>query len=227
VTNLANFDRVARPYRWLEYMSFGPWLERCRGAQLAHLTGARRALLLGDGDGRFLARLLAANPTLTADVVDSSQSMLAILEHRIRRSGLQARRRICLHHADALEWSPTGSYDLIVSHFFLDCFFPYQLEQLFDSVLPHALPGARWVVSEFAIPRKPFAGWLARGIISLLYRAFGLLAGLRVRTLPEYATPLLRRGLVPSHDRRLLAGLLSSQVWTVPTYDRPGISTDP
>jgi ubiquinone/menaquinone biosynthesis C-methylase UbiE len=214
----ANFDRVARLYRWLEYISFGPWLARCRNAQLAHLTGARHALLLGDGDGRFLARLLAANPTLTADVVDSSHAMLTLLERRLRRS--QVRQRIRLHHADALHWNPTGSYDLIVSHFFLDCFFPGQLEQLFDSVLPHALPGAQWVVSEFAIPRSPFAAYFARGIIRGLYRAFGWTTGLRVRTLPDYADPLLRRGLLPVHDRRYLAGLLSSQLWALPIPPR-------
>jgi ubiquinone/menaquinone biosynthesis C-methylase UbiE len=214
----ANFDRVARLYRWLEYISFGPWLARCRNAQLAHLTGARHALLLGDGDGRFLARLLAANPTLTADVVDSSHAMLTLLERRLRRS--QVRQRIRLHHADALHWNPTGSYDLIVSHFFLDCFFPGQLEQLFDSVLPHALPGAQWVVSEFAIPHNPFAAYFARGIIRGLYQAFGWTTGLRVRTLPDYAHALLRRGLLPVHDRRYLAGLLSSQLWALPIPPR-------
>ncbi len=209
----ANFDRVARPYRWLEYLSFGPWLVRCRSAQLAHLTTARHALLLGDGDGRFLARLLAVNPTVTADVVDSSRSMLTLLERRVRSSGDQ--HRICLHHADALTWNPTGSYDLIVSHFFLDCFFPHQLEPLFDSVLPHAIPGAQWVISEFAIPRNPFAAYFARGIIGWLYRAFGWTTGLRVRALPDYAASLLRRGLSPMHDRRYLAGLLCSQLWTL------------
>jgi hypothetical protein len=210
---VTNFDPVARPYRWLEYMSFGPWLGRCRNAQLVHLSGARHALLLGDGDGRFLARLLAANPTLTADVVDSSQAMLTLLEGRC---GPEACRRVRLHYADALVWKPTGSYDLIVSHFFLDCFSPQQLEQLFASVLPHALPGAQWVISEFAIPSNAFAAYLARGIIGLLYRAFGLLTGLPVRALPDYATPLLRRGLAPAHDRRYLAGLLCSQIWTDP-----------
>jgi SAM-dependent methyltransferase len=208
-----NFDHVARPYRWLEYLSFGPWLARCRSAQLAHLTSARRALLLGDGDGRFLARLLAANPTVTADVVDSSRSMLMLLQRRLRGD----HQRICLHHADALTWNPTGSYDLIVSHFFLDCFFPHQLEQLFDSVLPHALPEAQWVISEFAIPRNPFAAWFAQRIIRGLYRAFSWTTGLRVRALPDYAASLLRRGWVPIHDRRYLAGLLCSQVWTRPT----------
>jgi ubiquinone/menaquinone biosynthesis C-methylase UbiE len=210
----ANFDRIARPYRWLEYISFGPWLARCRNVQLAHLTGARHALVLGDGDGRFLARLLAANPTLTADVVDSSHAMLTLLDRRLRR--YQVHQRIRLHNVDALSWNPTGSYDLIVSHFFLDCFFPHQLEQLFDSVLPHALPGAQWVVSEFAIPRNPFAACLAHRIIRWLYRAFGWTTGLRVRAPPDYTASLLRRRLLPLHDRRYLAGLLCSQLWTLP-----------
>jgi ubiquinone/menaquinone biosynthesis C-methylase UbiE len=210
----ANFDRVARPYRWLEYMSFGPWLALCRSAQLIHLTTARHALLLGEGDGRFLARLLAANPTLTADVVDSSHAMLTLLDHRLRKS--KVHQRACLHHADALQWNPTRSYDLIVSHFFLDCFFPQQLEQLFESVLPHALPGAHWVISEFAIPRNPFAAWFARGIIRWLYRAFGWTTGLRVRALPDYAASLHRRGLTLSQDQSYLAGLLRAQLWTLP-----------
>lgn len=212
-----NFDPLARPYRWLEYLSFGPWLARCRRAQLVHLAGAHRALLLGDGDGRFLARLLAANPTLTVDVVDSSRSMLRSLDRRIRRAGPQARRRICLHHADALAWNPTGNYDLIVSHFFLDCFFPHQLEQLFDRILPHLRPGALWVISEFAIPSNAFTAHLARALIGLLYRAFALLTGLPVRALPDYQAALLRRGFVPSQDRRYLAGLLCSQLWSLPS----------
>ena len=214
-----NFDRVARPYRWLEYLSFGPWLARCRNAQLAHLTRARHALLLGDGDGRFLACLLAANPTVTADVVDSSRSMLMLLERRLRRTGRRSGddQGICLHHADALTWNPTGTYDLIVSHFFLDCLFPHQLEQLFDSVLPHAQPGAQWVISEFAIPRNAFLAYFARGIIRWLYRVFGWTTGLRVRALPDYASSLLRRGLILSKDQSYLAGLLCSQQWTLPT----------
>jgi ubiquinone/menaquinone biosynthesis C-methylase UbiE len=211
-----NFDPVARPYRWLEYLSFGPWLSRCRSAQLLHLAGAQRALLFGDGDGRFLASLLKANTTLTADVVDSSQSMLQILDRRIRRAGPQLHQRICLHHADALEWSPCASYDLVVSHFFLDCFFPHQLEQLLDRVLPHLQPGAQWVVSEFSIPHHATAARLAGGLIGLLYRAFGLLTGLPVRTLPDHAAALLRRGFVPLQDHRYLAGLLCSQLWLRP-----------
>jgi ubiquinone/menaquinone biosynthesis C-methylase UbiE len=199
-------------YRWLEYLSFGPCLARCRKAQLPHLTGARRALLLGDGDGRFLLQLLEVNPGLHADVVDSSRSMLTVLKRRVRH---YVGENIRLHLADALQWEPSGNYDLIVSHFFLDCFFPHQLEQLFDRVLPHAQPGAHWVVSEFAVPRNPLTAFLARGIIASLYRAFGLLTGLQVRSLPDYANSMRRRGLVLRHERRFAAGLLRSELWTL------------
>jgi ubiquinone/menaquinone biosynthesis C-methylase UbiE len=207
-----NFDPVARMYRWLEYMSFGPYLARCRSAQLTRLTGARRALLLGDGDGRFLQHLLSVNSELHADVVDSSRSMLAILERRTRHAGGE---RIRLHLADSLQWNPNGYYDLIVSHFFLDCFFSDQLEQIFDRVLPHVQPGAQWVVSEFAIPRNPLVAFLARGIITSLYRGFGLLTGLPVRSLPDYAGSMLRRGWILRHEHHFLAGLLRSELWTL------------
>ncbi len=209
---MTNFDRVARPYRWLEYLSFGPWLARCRRGQLAHLAEARSALVLGDGDGRFLERLLAVNPTLSADVVDSSSSMLRLLERRNSRF----HRRIRVHHRDALAWTPSGRYDLFVSHFFLDCFFPAELEQLLDRFLPSALPGAQWVISEFAIPHNALAAYLAGRLIGLLYRAFGWLTGLRVRRLPDYDAALLRRGLLLQHDRRYLGGLLCSQIWLLP-----------
>ena len=74
------------------------------------------------------------------------------------------------------------------------------------------------MISEFAIPRSRFAAYFARGIIGLLYRAFGLITGLPVRALPDYAALLLRRGFVPSHDRRYLAGLLCSQLWSLPGH---------
>ena len=80
VSRELNFDPLARPYRWLEYATFGRALERCRFHFLPALTGARRALVLGDGDGRFLARLLRANPELEADVVDCSPAMLRLLQ---------------------------------------------------------------------------------------------------------------------------------------------------
>ena len=40
-----NFDRVARPYRWAEYLALGPLLQQTRTAHLDRLTYCRQALL--------------------------------------------------------------------------------------------------------------------------------------------------------------------------------------
>jgi cyclopropane fatty-acyl-phospholipid synthase-like methyltransferase len=209
----ANFNHIARPYRWAEYASFGPFLLRCRLAQLPALEGARRALVLGDGDGRFLARLMRANPELSADAVDSSRSMLEILDRRISKMGDNARRRVTLHHADVLSWTAQDKYDLVVSHFFLDCFFEHQLERLMDRIAPHLVQGARWVVSEFSIPERVPASYLCGGIVRLLYGSFGLVTGLAVRGLPDYCAVMRRWGFHLTRKDTFLGGLLESQLW--------------
>ncbi len=166
--------------------------------------------------GAFSRGLLATNPGLTAEVIDSSRSMLDMLEGRIDRMGRTARQRIRLHHSDALSSNAIGSYDLLVSHFFLDCFFPEQIEQLLDRVLPHARRRAQWVVSEFSVPQRAPASYLSVCIVGLLYRAFGLLTGLAVRELPDYAASFRKRGLTLSREETFLGGLLRSQLWSFP-----------
>lgn len=206
----ANFDRVARPYRWLEYLSFGPMLERCRYDRLPALTDARRALVLGDGDGRFLARLLEANRDLEADVVDGSAAMLGLLSRRVAAAG--ASGRVAVHQADARFFESAGVYDLVVTHFFLDCFETEEIREMAGRIRPHLAPGAVWVVSEFAIP-KGLASLPARIVVSGLYLAFGVLTGLRVRRLPDYASALHSNGLALRERRQWLGGLLVSEIW--------------
>lgn len=206
-----NFDPVARLYRWTEYLSFGPMLERCRETYLARLTEARRALVLGDGDGRFLARLLAVNPGLTVDVVDSSRRMLRVLESRVE-SRIGSRQRINLYHADALAWEPAGNYDLIVTHFFLDCFTQPELDSLCAQIVPYLQPQTLWLVSDFRIP----AGALnlpARVLVRLLYLAFRVLTGLRTTALPDHTAVLTAASFTRICQNDSLAGLLTSQLW--------------
>lgn len=206
-----NFDRLARPYRWLEYATFGRTLERCRFHFLPALITARRALVLGDGDGRFLARLLAANPEVQADVVDISPAMLRQLNGKLPP---QARLRITLHQADARTFVPgTGDYDLVVSHFFFDCLLQPELSALADRLAPQLVPGALWVVSEFSQPHGRIASLAGRAIVLGLYAAFGLLTGLQVRSLPDHGAMLENSGFQLRSQKLFLNGLLVSQLW--------------
>ena len=204
------FDHIARPYRWLEYLSFGPLLEHCRSYRLPQLVNARRALVLGDGDGRFLARLLKENHELEADVVDLSPAMLRLLGQRV--AAAEASERVTLHQTNALDFAPAGVYDLVVTHFFLDCFDNEELGELVTRIRPHLAREAVWVVSEFAIPSN-LALLPAQIIVGGLYLAFGVLTGLRIRRLPDYASVLTSAGLTLREKRSWLWGLLVSEVW--------------
>jgi SAM-dependent methyltransferase len=161
-----NFNRLARIYRWMELASFGPWLWWCRCTYLDSLTECRRALVIGDGDGRFTARLLHTNPAIQTDAVDASTAMLASL---LRRAGSDT-YRVRTFCADARQWQPANPpYDLIVTHFFLDCLTRDEIQSLAATLHKVAFPQALWLVSEFAIPAGWFGRLVARPLVWCLY----------------------------------------------------------
>ena len=216
-TRAANFNRLARLYRWMEYASFGPWLWWCRRAFLDELCECRRGVVLGDGDGRFTARLLAANPQIEIDAVDASEAMLrALVERAAKHTGRV--RTVC---ADARAWRPDARpYDLIVTHFFLDCLTTEEVRALAVKLHAAADKEARWVVSEFAEPEGWFGRFVARPVVWMLYHAFGLLTGLQVRELPDYRAAFGAAGFGCVKKRAWLGGLLVSELWS-------GCSKDP
>lgn len=207
-----DFNGVARFYRWMELLTFGPWLQRCRCAFLGDLVVCRRAAVLGDGDGRFTAQLLRANATIEVDAIDASDAMLRALVHRAESHAA----RVHVHCADARTWQPANPpYDLVVTHFFLDCLSGDEVRSLAERMRIAMLPSGLWVVSEFAIPESAFGQWIARPLVWLLYRAFGLLTGLAIRTLPDHAAALEAAGFTLRQRRSFLCGLLIAELWSI------------
>jgi SAM-dependent methyltransferase len=216
VEGAPDFGRLAGAYRWMEWLSFGPLLQRCRCAFLSELKTARRALVLGDGDGRFTAELLRVNSEVRIDAVDASPVMLRAL---VQRAGANA-GRVQATVVDIRDWKPESAdlYDLVVSHFFLDCLTTLEVEVLAASVRSRLVrlgptEGARWVVSDFAVPEGWAGRVVGRLLVGFLYRAFGLLTGLQIRRLPDHAAALRSAGFVLEKRREMLFGLLFSEVW--------------
>ena len=204
-----NFDPVARIYRFAEYLALGPLLQRTRTHFLPQLPPCHQALLLGDGDGRFLARLLAQQPDLQATAVDTSATMLHLLRRRCRPHA----DRLRTHQASALAITPAPETDLIVTHFFLDCLTQPEIQTLAHQLAAHTAPGTLWLVSDFAIPEVPILKPLATLYIRLLYLAFRVLTNLRVTHLPDPATALSAAGFARIARRELLHGLLYTEIW--------------
>jgi SAM-dependent methyltransferase len=207
---MPNFGRLARVYRWMEGLSFGPYLWRCRCAFLGEMLEAHKALVLGDGDGRATAALLKRNRRVRVTAVDVSEAMLRSLRRRAGADEVRVRTEA----RDVREWGPTeAAYDLVVTHFFLDCLTTDEVRRLAERLKPNLRPGARWVVSEFGVPEGWFGRWVARPVVGFLYRTFGVLTGLEVRRLPEWEAELRGAGFRQVGERRFLHGLLTSQIW--------------
>ena len=191
-----SFDRLARLYCWMEYFSFGPYLQQCRKLRVREMVWCRRALVYGDGDGRFLAELARQIPNLQVAAVDASAEMLRQAARRLS-SGAPVR----LVHTDALGCNPAAfpeaPFDLIVTHFFLDCFDEAEMASLVSRVNGAAEDYALWVVSDFAIPRRPGARLAGTLIVRGLYLSFGLLTGLKARRLPDHGRVMREGGWIP------------------------------
>jgi SAM-dependent methyltransferase len=209
-----DFNGIARPYRWLEYLTLGKALERCRTHYLPYLLQQKNALVLGDGDGRFLAQLLARNPQLHADAVDTSATMLQLLRQRCEATSPNATDRLHTHCANALTFPLDSSYDLVVTHFFLDCLTQPELNTLITRIASTLSPGALWLISDFRIP-DGLMHFPAKFLVRALYLAFRLLTGLRTTHLPDHVTPLTQAGLTRIAHQHRLAGILTTELWQV------------
>jgi SAM-dependent methyltransferase len=201
-----NFDRIAPHYRWLETITMGHALQRCRTAWLDTVTDARDDLILGEGNGRFLAECGCRLKEARFTVVDGSAKMLAL-----------ARRR----HPDAVfiqaelpGWKPLPeSFDLIVTHFFLDCFPAEEVREVVESLAAAARPRARWLLADFREPERGARRLRARLLLALAYGFFGIAAGVRAHRLTAPDPTLTACGFHLKERVLYKAGLLHSDVW--------------
>lgn len=204
-----NCDRIAPWYRWFEYAGFGRALERRREAFLGYVSDARRVLALGDGDGRALAALLAAAPYACVDYIDLSARMLELAR---ARAGTE---HVAYRNEDARTAPlPRAEYDLIVTHFFLDCFDENDLEPLIARLSDAATPQARWLISEFR-----GNGWLVRS----LYFFFRIATGLRTRRLVDHHPLLECHGFRLMRHEDSWQGLLASELWVSDAVTSPNV----
>ena len=131
-----SFDRLAPHYHWMETIFAGGLMQRCRITYLAKAKNCQHALLVGEGTGKFLVALLRLNPQIRVTCVEQSQGMIHQARQRLARERLDD-SRIEFRQMDALDWTPPKEkFDLVVTHFFLDCFRAEQLQMLIPLLAP-------------------------------------------------------------------------------------------
>ena len=107
--------------------------------------------------------------------------MLTLAKQRIAHAGLADRVRFVQADALTLE-APKSHYDVIVTHFFLDCFAEPELARLVITVAQSVAANGVWMVSEFRAESR----W-TRWLIAILYVFFRVTTGLRTGSLARHA----------------------------------------
>jgi cyclopropane fatty-acyl-phospholipid synthase-like methyltransferase len=209
--SLGSFDGLAYAYVWLEHLAFGRDLESARFCHLDQLQGCHRVLVLGEGDGRFLAKLVKRFPKMRIECMDASSAMLARAEGRL---SAEDRARVNFRQEDALlaEFGK-DNYDAVVTLFFLDCFSAGEVAGLIDRIQVALRDDARWLWADFALPQRGWRRWRAQMWLHGLYFFFRTQTALTARQLPPSEELLRASGFVLSAEKSFQAGLLRSAVW--------------
>ena len=215
-----SFDLVAPHYRWLETIAFGNALQRARTCWIDTIARPKRTLIFGEGDGRFLCELVRAYPKIDVDCVDASETMLQLARARLRRMHPESFSRVHFFCEDILKWSPRKSYDLLVTHFFLDCFPATELQAIIAKLARAAEPDAIWLLADFTIPWKGFARAHAKLWLRMMYTFFRAAAGIAANELVDPAPYLDGHGFIPHSENLSRAKMLRSDVYVAAISSR-------
>ena len=208
-----SFDWLAPHYRWMELVLAGDKLQQCRTAFLSPDLRATNVMIVGEGNGRFLVECRRVFSAAHIVCVDASQRMLQaargrLMEHGFNTTGVE------FVHADALSWRPPkAGFDLIVTHFFLDCFRLDQLQSVLNALAWGAGPRAKWLLADFQIPERGWRRRRAQLIHRLMYAFFRVVARLPAQQLTEPDALLREQGFIRRKRQVMNWGLLRSDLW--------------
>jgi len=181
---------------------------------IPYAAHARKALVIGDGDGRFLTTLALNNHVVALDAIDLSGKMIELARERLNASQCPNRSRINLQQGDIRTAEPAGDdYDLIATHFFFDVFPTSELNCVIDRVASWAAPDAIWIVSEFDLPRSAWKRAKARFWLRIMYAFFRITTKLSNQQLPCWRPLLREAGFIRQRQLCFKGGFIVSELW--------------
>lgn len=191
---------------------FGRRLESARfqGIATFEFSKPQRALIIGDGDGRFSQMALTENPHLSIDSIERSSKMRKQASLRIQKLGENYRDRHRYIAHDVRDFSFANSeYDFVVAQFFLDCFSSNDANVLLRNFARTLKPNGKLIYVDFAVPCKAPLRWLGKGFITILYLFFRITTDIGTSRLPELVWP---NSLRISRKQLFLKGLVTSEI---------------
>ena len=194
------FDKIASLYGILESFLFGSKLQQMRCAYLDQLADVGCVLLIGEGTGSFLERLLKVNSKVAVTVVESSSGMIDRSRNRVASKDLC---RVSFHRTTLLDFDSIQSFDAVCTFFFWDCFEEYQLRMMLPAFSKYAKHGSLWIDVDFfelseGLPKLNLHHFL---LIRMLYGFFGLATGIEAKRIVEIEPMAKQNGFFVTESR--------------------------
>jgi ubiquinone/menaquinone biosynthesis C-methylase UbiE len=140
--------------------------------------------------------------------------MVELARERIERRLPADATRVRFLQRDITSWAPPeASFDLIVTHFFLDCFSEARIADIVNRLSRAATPNATWLLADFSVPAQGFARIRAGLWLAAMYRFFRIAAGIEARQLVN-PSPFLRGvGFALARQHLFRSGMVKSELW--------------
>lgn len=178
-----NFNRVTSFYDALARVVFGYKLELAQQYFLDEIKTNTRVLIVGGGSGKIL-ECLPENLDLKIDYVELSEGMTSRAMKR-KRNG----NHVSFKVHDVFEIR--GSYDIIITNFFLDCFEGDKLNNVLTHLNVMLKEEGTWLVTDFSLPTNA----RQRMLLWTMHAFFRLMTRLESTKLEDIKGSLARAGL--------------------------------
>lgn len=144
------YEYIGPVYDFLSALYSGTTIYRCKTAMLEEktITPGTKVLFAGVGHGRDAIRAAELGANVT--VVDLSETMLGTFADIQEKEALHLSiRRV---HSDIMELEEFGSYDVVVSNFFLNVFDEERMIRVLDHLIRLGASEVKVIVGDFCYP---------------------------------------------------------------------------
>ena len=180
----SGFDRLASSYGVLEHFLFGSRLQEMRCLYLAQLADCQDILLIGEGTGLFLEKLLQFNPKAKVTVIDQSAKMIKRARGRVAGQDLH---RVTFQAVAFENFCSANQFDAVCTFFFWDCFEKDRIREMLPLLHLCMKKEGLWVEVDFVEDRRgahPSRVWYYF-LLRFLYGFFGWATGIKARWVEE------------------------------------------
>lgn len=199
-----SFDIIAPVYDLLSRMVYGKSIVTAQKYFLKYIPEGAHVLIVGGGTGWIIEELFAVNKTCSVVYIEASQKMLQKARNRMD-SNDQSRIQFILQS----EMPSEGSYDVIITNFFMDVFPSAKLIYIIQQLKDRVVDNGRWIVTDFIDDGKRWQ----RILLKLMYTFFRNVSKIEAATLPPWQRLLADAGMQRNEAKRFYAGFIETAIY--------------